>query len=190
MFTRSNAFATASLPKTVQWKIMEKYQHKYRIPSARLKTWDYRWTGVYFITVCTHVHPQRHHHKNHNPRGYQIKKSIWSAIKKFGIHYSGFQNWRNHQRPKNPCRFCMANPVSRPHHQRRKIVYKNTILYKRKPYKMGWWQILQYGVTGWMGIMWWAVWMGIMWCMRWTGIMRCRRNGTDNTDCVGVTRWL
>ncbi len=31
----------------------EKYQNKYRIPSARLRHWDYRWAGAYFITICT-----------------------------------------------------------------------------------------------------------------------------------------
>ncbi|MCC7453573.1 MAG: hypothetical protein IT222_05360 [Crocinitomix sp.] len=32
---------------------MSKFQNKYRIPSARLKNWDYRWAGLYFITICT-----------------------------------------------------------------------------------------------------------------------------------------
>ncbi len=32
---------------------MEKYKNKYRIPSARLQNWDYRWSGAYFITICT-----------------------------------------------------------------------------------------------------------------------------------------
>lgn len=31
----------------------DKFQNKYRIPSARLQTWDYRWEGAYFITICT-----------------------------------------------------------------------------------------------------------------------------------------
>lgn len=31
---------------------MEKYQNKYRIPSARLQTWDYCRAGAYFITIC------------------------------------------------------------------------------------------------------------------------------------------
>ncbi|RYY69904.1 MAG: transposase [Chitinophagaceae bacterium] len=30
-----------------------KYQNKYRIPSARLKNWDYTSNGAYFITICT-----------------------------------------------------------------------------------------------------------------------------------------
>ena len=33
---------------------MEKYQNKYRIPSARAQWWDYGWNGAYFITICTH----------------------------------------------------------------------------------------------------------------------------------------
>jgi REP element-mobilizing transposase RayT len=32
---------------------MEKFQNKYRISSARLQQWDYRWAGAYFITICT-----------------------------------------------------------------------------------------------------------------------------------------
>lgn len=32
---------------------MDKFQNKYRIPSARLQHWDYGWAGSYFITICT-----------------------------------------------------------------------------------------------------------------------------------------
>ena len=32
---------------------MDKYKNKYRIASARLQHWDYRWSGAYFITICT-----------------------------------------------------------------------------------------------------------------------------------------
>jgi REP element-mobilizing transposase RayT len=32
---------------------MQKFKNKYRIPSARLATWDYSWPGSYFITICT-----------------------------------------------------------------------------------------------------------------------------------------
>ncbi|MEI7662732.1 MAG: transposase [Bacteroidota bacterium] len=31
----------------------DKFQNKYRIPSARLQNWDYRSNGAYFITLCT-----------------------------------------------------------------------------------------------------------------------------------------
>jgi len=32
---------------------MDKFRNKYRIPLARLQSWDYRWAGAYFITICT-----------------------------------------------------------------------------------------------------------------------------------------
>ena len=31
----------------------ERFQDKYRIPSARLQNWDYGWNAMYFITICT-----------------------------------------------------------------------------------------------------------------------------------------
>jgi len=31
----------------------DKFQDKYRIPSARWQDWDYSWNGAYFITICT-----------------------------------------------------------------------------------------------------------------------------------------
>lgn len=33
---------------------MTLYKNKYRIESARLKGWDYRTNGFYFVTICTH----------------------------------------------------------------------------------------------------------------------------------------
>ncbi|HEX8269476.1 MAG TPA: transposase [Flavobacterium sp.] len=33
---------------------MEKFNNKYRIPSARYPNWDYSSAGAYFITICTH----------------------------------------------------------------------------------------------------------------------------------------
>ena len=32
---------------------MDKFQNKYRIPSARAQWWDYANAGAYFITICT-----------------------------------------------------------------------------------------------------------------------------------------
>ena len=32
---------------------MEKFKNKYRIPSARLSTWDYGSQALYFVTICT-----------------------------------------------------------------------------------------------------------------------------------------
>ncbi len=31
----------------------KKFQNKYRIESARLQNWDYRWNAAYFVTICT-----------------------------------------------------------------------------------------------------------------------------------------
>jgi len=36
----------------------EKFLNKYRIPSARLQTWDYGNDGAYFITICTNGREQ------------------------------------------------------------------------------------------------------------------------------------
>lgn len=33
--------------------MIDKYQNKYRITSARLQSWDYGANGAYFITICT-----------------------------------------------------------------------------------------------------------------------------------------
>ena len=35
---------------------MDKFQNKYRIPSARAKWWNYSNNGLYFITICTAGH--------------------------------------------------------------------------------------------------------------------------------------
>ncbi|NLN96328.1 MAG: hypothetical protein GX128_09195 [Bacteroidales bacterium] len=32
---------------------MEKFQNKYRIPSARAPWWDYGSNAAYFVTICT-----------------------------------------------------------------------------------------------------------------------------------------
>jgi len=31
----------------------DKFQNRYRIPSARLQNWDYGSNAAYFITICT-----------------------------------------------------------------------------------------------------------------------------------------
>jgi len=31
---------------------MQAFKNKYRSKTLRLKSWDYRWNGVYFITIC------------------------------------------------------------------------------------------------------------------------------------------
>ncbi|HZF07173.1 MAG TPA: transposase [Thermoanaerobaculia bacterium] len=30
-----------------------RFKARYRIPSARLAGWDYRWAGIYSVTICT-----------------------------------------------------------------------------------------------------------------------------------------
>ena len=35
---------------------MDKFQNKYRIPSARAPFWDYGWNASYFVTICTYNH--------------------------------------------------------------------------------------------------------------------------------------
>ena len=32
---------------------MDKYKNKYRISSTRLQSWNYGWSGAYFVTICT-----------------------------------------------------------------------------------------------------------------------------------------
>jgi len=32
----------------------DKFRNRYRIPSARMRSWDYSHDGMYFITICTH----------------------------------------------------------------------------------------------------------------------------------------
>ena len=40
-----------------RWEgIMALYKNTYRIESARLRGWDYRWAGCYFVTLCTRDH--------------------------------------------------------------------------------------------------------------------------------------
>lgn len=34
-------------------KQMDKFNNKYRIPSARAPFWDYGWNAAYFLTICT-----------------------------------------------------------------------------------------------------------------------------------------
>ncbi len=39
--------------KTINNTMPEKFQNKYRVPSARWSSWDYSADGLYFITICT-----------------------------------------------------------------------------------------------------------------------------------------
>ncbi len=51
----------------------EKFKNKYRIPSARLQTWDYRWAGAYFITICTQ---NREHYFGKIEKGKMILSNV------------------------------------------------------------------------------------------------------------------
>ena len=42
------------LLEIIQLEMPEKFQNKYRIPSARAKWWNYSQDGAYFITIVTH----------------------------------------------------------------------------------------------------------------------------------------
>jgi len=50
---RDILFPSLRFKSHLNQNVMEKFQGKYRIPSARLPHWDYRWAGAYFITICT-----------------------------------------------------------------------------------------------------------------------------------------
>ena len=63
---------------------MEKYQNKYRIPSARLPDWDYGSNAYYFVTICTgnrkHYFGKIHDHKMQlSPIG-EIANTCWLEI--------------------------------------------------------------------------------------------------------------
>ncbi|MDM8158642.1 hypothetical protein QUH73_02310 [Labilibaculum sp. K2S] len=50
-----------------------KFQNKYRIPSARLKDWDYGSNAIYFVTICTH---EREHYFGEITNGKMILNEI------------------------------------------------------------------------------------------------------------------
>lgn len=59
---------------------MEKFNNKYRIPSARLQTWDYGNNGSYFITICT---KNREHYFGKITEGEMIVSEIGFFAKKY-----------------------------------------------------------------------------------------------------------
>lgn len=52
---------------------MERFNGKYRIPSARAQWWDYAHTGAYFITICT-AHRQHYFGKISTPPVVQLSE--------------------------------------------------------------------------------------------------------------------
>jgi putative transposase len=64
----------------------EKFKNKYRIPSARLQSWNYANAGAYFITICTkdrqHYLGQIENHKIRLSNIGIIAHIMWFEIKK------------------------------------------------------------------------------------------------------------
>ena len=80
----------------------DKFNNKYRIPSARLQNWDYRWAGAYFITICTQ---NREHYFGEIENGEMQLSSIgiiadvmWHEIKNHSktIEFDSFVVMPNH----------------------------------------------------------------------------------------------
>ncbi len=59
---------------------MDKFQNKYRIPSARLQNWDYGWNGAYFLTICTQ---NREHFFGEIFNGQMVYSIIGEMAKKY-----------------------------------------------------------------------------------------------------------
>ena len=53
---RLRRFVNIFFIKSCIFAAMEKFQNRYRIPSARASWWDYSADGCYFITICTVNH--------------------------------------------------------------------------------------------------------------------------------------
>ena len=58
----------------------EKFQNKYRIPSARLVGWDYRNDAMYFITICC---KDRRHHFGKIENGQMILSETGQLCEKY-----------------------------------------------------------------------------------------------------------
>jgi hypothetical protein len=63
----------------------DKFQNKYRIASARLQNWDYRWNAPYFVTICTqnreHYFGEIINHKMHLSKQVVLADIFWHEIK-------------------------------------------------------------------------------------------------------------
>ena len=63
---------------------MDKFQNKYRIPSARATWWNYANNGCYFVTICT-AHRETHFGTINNGKMHlspigQIAQEFWLSI--------------------------------------------------------------------------------------------------------------
>ena len=80
----------------------EKYQNRYRIPSARWQNWDYGSAGAYFITICTKN--RLHHfgnivdHKMYLSHTGLLADVVWHEIKNHapGLTLDAFVVMPNH----------------------------------------------------------------------------------------------
>lgn len=63
---------------------MEQFKNQYRIPSARLSSWNYAWAGAYFVTLCTKDRQcyfgEIDHETMHLSTLGQIAEQCWSLI--------------------------------------------------------------------------------------------------------------
>ncbi len=62
----------------------EKFQNKYRIPSARWQNWDYGSNGAYFITICT---TNREHFFGEIVSGTEAQQMSLSSLGKLAEKY-------------------------------------------------------------------------------------------------------
>lgn len=64
--------------------MQNKFQNKYRIPSARLQSWDYGSNGAYFITICTqnreHYFGEIINHEMHLNEIGKLAEQYWIEI--------------------------------------------------------------------------------------------------------------
>jgi len=63
---------------------MDKFNNKYRIPSARLQSWDYGSNGAYFITICTkhrqHLFGEIYNNEMQLNESGQLAEKYWLEI--------------------------------------------------------------------------------------------------------------
>jgi len=69
---------------------MQAFKNKYRTKTLRLQSWDYRWNGVYFITICckdkAHYFGKIHNDKMELSNVGLIADILWHEIKQHTNH--------------------------------------------------------------------------------------------------------
>ena len=95
---------------------IQKFQNKYRIPSARANWHDYNG-GTYFITICT---KNREHFFGEIDNGEmvlsEIGKYVDICIKNIETLHENVYVPIYQIMPDHPTVFCMANAILRPHY--------------------------------------------------------------------------